>query len=192
MGSDGRPAGRSSAAFPPTGSGVFSSAAGTGGWPRGEAGATSGAGEVSTAATGRPAGAGGPASGSAYSSGTSWPKIRRSLMATSSSIELEWVFFSVTPNSVSRSRISCALTSNSRASSFIRILFIDTKLSRRDAPHSFGKPWSSDSPCETRPESIMVSDSPVISMSCGSASCGSAVSTSASAAASGAASGAAS
>jgi hypothetical protein len=39
-------------------------------------------------------------------SGTSWPYSRRSLIATSSSMELEWVFFSVTPNSGSRSKIS--------------------------------------------------------------------------------------
>jgi len=42
----------------------------------------------------------------ASSSGTSNPYSRRSLIATSSSIELEWVFFSVTPSSGSRSKIS--------------------------------------------------------------------------------------
>jgi hypothetical protein len=145
MGCAGRPAGRSSGVFAAAGPGAVSSAAGTGGWPSGKACATSGAGDVSTAAAGRSGGVAGRASGSACSSGTSWPKSRRSLMATSSSIELEWVFFSVTPNSVSRSRISCALTSSSRASSLIRILFIDTKLSCRDAPHSFCEPLSSDS-----------------------------------------------
>jgi hypothetical protein len=129
MGSDGRPACRSGGVVPAAGSGVFSSNAAAGGWRRGPPGAVSGAGEVSAAAGEGTAGAVVRASGSAYSSGTSWPKTRRNLTATSSSIELEWVFFSVTPNSGSLSRISCALTSSSRASSLIRILFINTKLS---------------------------------------------------------------
>ena len=146
MGSDGRPAGRSGAVFAAAGSGAISStAAGAGGWPSGPPGTTSRAGDVSTAATGCSGGVAARASGSAYSAGTTPPSSRRSLMATSSSIELEWVFFSVTPNSGSLSRISCALTSSSRASSLIRILFIDTKLSRGDAPHSFCEPLSSDS-----------------------------------------------
>ena len=55
-------------------------------------------------------------------SGSSWPKYRRTLSATSSSIELEWVFFSVTPSSGSKSRILDGFTSSSRASSLIRIL----------------------------------------------------------------------
>ena len=45
-------------------------------------------------------------------------------IATGSSIELEWVFFSATPNSGSMSRITFGLTSSSRASSLIRILTI--------------------------------------------------------------------
>ena len=45
-------------------------------------------------------------------------------MATGSSIELEWVFFSDTPSSGSISRITFGLTSSSRASSLIRILTI--------------------------------------------------------------------
>jgi len=170
MGSDGRPAGRSGAVVPAAGSRVFSSMAAWPGWPASPPGETSRAGarDGSTEAAGRPEGVAARASGSANSSGDSPVSSRRSLMATSSSIELEWVFFSVTPNAGSRSRISFALTSSSRASSLIRILFIDTKLSRGDAPHSLCEPPSSDSSCETRPESIMVSDSPAISMSCGS------------------------
>lgn len=54
----------------------------------------------------------------------SCPSICRILRATSSSIELECVFFSDTPNSGRRSMIRCGLTSNSRASSLIRILLI--------------------------------------------------------------------
>src|ERR1035437_4944516 len=50
----------------------------------------------------------------------------RSNTATSSSTELEWVFFSATPSSGSRSRIAPGLTSSSRASSLIRIFFIAT------------------------------------------------------------------
>src|ERR1035437_3754677 len=46
-------------------------------------------------------------------------------MATSSSIELECVFFSTTPHSGTRSSISWAFTSSSRASSLIRIFLID-------------------------------------------------------------------
>jgi len=144
IGCAGRPAGRSSAAFA-AGSGAVSSAGAAGVWLNGAPGATSNAGAVSTAAAGRCGGVTARASGSACSSGPSWPKNRRSLMATSSSIELECVFFSVTPNSGSLSRISCALTSSSRASSLIRILFIDTKMSRGGAPHSLCEPLPSDS-----------------------------------------------
>jgi hypothetical protein len=46
-------------------------------------------------------------------------------MAVSSSIELEWVFFSCTPNSGKRSRMMPGLTSNSRANSLILIFFIE-------------------------------------------------------------------
>jgi hypothetical protein len=54
------------------------------------------------------------------------PSIRRRLIsiATGSSIELEWVFFSVTPRTGSKSRITLGLTSSSRASSLMRILII--------------------------------------------------------------------
>lgn len=45
-------------------------------------------------------------------------------IATGSSTELEWVFFSVTPSSGSMSRITFGFTSSSRASSLIRILTI--------------------------------------------------------------------
>ena len=52
------------------------------------------------------------------------PKCRRNLSATSSSIELECVNFSVTPNSGSISRMVCDFTSSSRARTLIRILLI--------------------------------------------------------------------
>ena len=54
------------------------------------------------------------------------PSARRRLIstATGSSIELEWVFFSATPSSGSRSRITLGLTSSSRASSLMRNFFI--------------------------------------------------------------------
>ena len=50
--------------------------------------------------------------------------VRRSLMicAMSTSMELEWVFFSLTPNSGSMSRMVFGLTSSSLASSLIRII----------------------------------------------------------------------
>ena len=53
------------------------------------------------------------------------PRIcRRTNTASCSSMELECVFFSVTPTSVSASRMALLLTSNSRARSLIRILLI--------------------------------------------------------------------
>lgn len=48
----------------------------------------------------------------------------RTFTASSSSIEDEWVFFSVTPTAVSASRMDLLLTSSSRAKSLIRTLFI--------------------------------------------------------------------
>jgi hypothetical protein len=48
-------------------------------------------------------------------------KCFRTRTASSSSIELEWVFFSVTPTSGKISRITLALTSSSLARSLIRI-----------------------------------------------------------------------
>jgi hypothetical protein len=48
----------------------------------------------------------------------------RTRSASSVSIELEWVFFSVTPTAVSASRISLLLTSSSRANSLIRTVLI--------------------------------------------------------------------
>lgn len=58
------------------------------------------------------------------------PPVRclRTLSASSSSMELEWVFFSVTPTAVSASRISLLLTSSSRARSLIRTLLIRPRL----------------------------------------------------------------
>src|SRR3569833_1104030 len=50
---------------------------------------------------------------------------RRSSSATSSSTELECVFFSCTPSSGSKSRIMPGFTSSSRASSLILIFFIE-------------------------------------------------------------------
>ena len=54
------------------------------------------------------------------------PRLRaaRTRTASSSSTELECVFFSVTPTSGSRSRITLLLTSSSRARSLIRTLLI--------------------------------------------------------------------
>jgi hypothetical protein len=51
-------------------------------------------------------------------------KCARTFSASWSSRELEWVFFSVTPTSVSTSRIALLLTSSSLARSLIRILLI--------------------------------------------------------------------
>jgi hypothetical protein len=48
-------------------------------------------------------------------------KCFRTRTGSSSSIELEWVFFSVTPTSGKTSRITLALTSSSLARSLIRI-----------------------------------------------------------------------
>ncbi len=50
-----------------------------------------------------------------------WRNLSRILFAVASSTELEWVFFSATPIVGSTARTSDALTSNSRASSLIRI-----------------------------------------------------------------------
>jgi len=51
-------------------------------------------------------------------------KCARTLSASKSSSELEWVFFSVTPTTVRTSRIALLLTSSSLARSLIRILLI--------------------------------------------------------------------
>jgi hypothetical protein len=51
-------------------------------------------------------------------------KCARTLSASWSSRELEWVFFSVTPTALSTSRIALLLTSSSLARSLIRILLI--------------------------------------------------------------------
>ena len=59
----------------------------------------------------------------------------RILSAVPSSRELEWVFFSLTPTSGRRSRISWALTSNSLASSLTRILCAPVKSAV--APHAW-------------------------------------------------------
>lgn len=59
---------------------------------------------------------------------------RRICSATSTSMELEWVFFSVTPYSGSKSRMSLGLTSSSRASSLIRI--IDRALGANSSPRT--------------------------------------------------------
>jgi hypothetical protein len=83
-------------------------AASTGAWPVVSAAASSAA--VSTAGV------------SARS--TNAPKRFRIASATSSSIELEWVFFSVTPNSGKMARMTAFGCSHSRASSFMRIFLI--------------------------------------------------------------------
>jgi hypothetical protein len=69
-------------------------------------------------------------------------KCFRTRTASSSSIELEWVFFSVTPTSGKISRITLALTSSSLARSLIRIfirsLFPPSYLLRdHNEPHGF-------------------------------------------------------
>lgn len=51
-------------------------------------------------------------------------KYPRTFSASSSSMELEWVFFSVTPTAVSASRMDLLFTSSSRARSLIRTLLI--------------------------------------------------------------------
>jgi hypothetical protein len=55
------------------------------------------------------------------------PRCRRTSSTTSSSSELEWVFFSVTPSSGSSSMITLGLTSSSRASSLMRTLLIESR-----------------------------------------------------------------
>jgi len=71
----------------------------------------------------------GPTAGCSAASGragspvdTSWPKCFRTSRAMLSSIELECVFFSVTPNCGSTSRTALFGTSSSRASSLMRIM----------------------------------------------------------------------
>ena len=54
----------------------------------------------------------------------------RTRSASSVSIELEWVFFSVTPTAVRASRISLLLTSSSRANSLIRTVLIRPRVVR--------------------------------------------------------------
>jgi len=63
--------------------------------------------------------------------GAGRPPVRcpRTFSASSSSMELEWVFFSLTPTAVSASRISLLLTSSSRAKSLIRTLLIRPRYS---------------------------------------------------------------
>src|SRR5882762_7758521 len=64
----------------------------------------------------------------------------RTFSATSTGMELECVFFSVTPYPASRSIMAFALTSNSRANSFIRTWFASDMLLKTlplpVAPHS--------------------------------------------------------
>jgi len=90
--------------------------------------------------------------------------------AASSSIELECVFFSTTPNSGNRSMILFGLTSSSRASSLMRIFFIYALLLYpRSGPESNRSGTSSNQhyPLSGRlsgvpplsPESFIVSDS---------------------------------
>jgi hypothetical protein len=61
-------------------------------------------------------------------SAAAW-KCARTFTASCSSMELEWVFFSVTPTSGSTSRIALLLTSSSLARSLIRILLIRPSIS---------------------------------------------------------------
>ena len=64
-------------------------------------------------------------------SGRPWTRLRM-ISATGSSMELEWVFFSVTPTSVNTSRIDLLFTLSSRAKSLIRIFIAG----RRNYPES--------------------------------------------------------
>jgi ABC-type sugar transport system permease subunit len=61
-------------------------------------------------------------------------KCARTRSASSSSSELEWVFFSVTPTVVSTSRMALLFTSSSRAKSLIRTLLIRPFFSFFPAP----------------------------------------------------------
>jgi hypothetical protein len=83
--------------------------------------AGSAAGTGSVTVTGVLAGSGPAVCGAPFASPV---KRRFTSSATGSSIELEWVFFSVTPSSGSISRITLGFTSSSRASSLIRIFVI--------------------------------------------------------------------
>lgn len=111
-----------------TAGGAATGAATGGGSGGGSAGTTRGGGGGDTSAA-----AGG--AGEAWESGMDSPipaRRRRSAIATSSSTELECVFFSSTPYSASISRMTFGLTSSSRASSLIRILLInDLKMGKR-------------------------------------------------------------
>lgn len=120
----------------PLGSGAVS--AGSSSWAEGR---SAGAAFVSTSASpGSGAGAASPSSAGAAASrfSTKTPKCRRISSATSSSIELECVFFSVTPNCGRIAIITLLGCSHSRASSFIRIFFI-----RSIRPSRIGttQPW---------------------------------------------------
>jgi hypothetical protein len=66
-------------------------------------------------------------SSAASASATPW-RCLRTFSATSAGMELECVFFSVTPYPASRSIMAFALTSSSRASSFIRTWFTSDML----------------------------------------------------------------
>jgi hypothetical protein len=108
------------------GAGAGTTAAGAGADATG-AGATGAAGFAATGAGAGAAGGAGAATGfggcggAAASAGASPPcRVCRTFSATSTVIELECVFFSVTPKPGSRSIIALALTSSSRASSLIR------------------------------------------------------------------------
>lgn len=72
---------------------------------------------------------------SASASAAACPEISlRTFSATSAGIELECVFFSVTPYFGSRSMMAFALTSSSRASSLIRTWFTSVITSLRICP----------------------------------------------------------
>jgi len=60
----------------------------------------------------------------------------RTRSASSVSIELEWVFFSVTPTAVRASRISLLLTSNSRANSLMRTVLIRPRVVKKNSHRS--------------------------------------------------------
>jgi len=134
-GATGAAAGAAGGALGAAGLGAGATAAGArtaGAWGAGGAGAAAGLtvtgcwGATTGAGAGgfTGAGAGLAASGAGAAAGASGSGVpcsfRRTFSATSTGMELEWVFFSVTPKPGSRSIIAFALTSSSRANSLIR------------------------------------------------------------------------
>jgi len=93
------------------------------------AGASASAGEPACVSTGTSGSSVASSTASEAGRSTKTPKCRRMLSATSSSIELECVFLSVTPNCGRTAMIALFGCSHSRASSLIRIFRITTLFS---------------------------------------------------------------